>query len=240
MYRIAVCDDEDVFIKSMGKVVRTFFRESGREAKVTEYSDGKQLKRDILAGGMFHIVILDIEMPDISGMQLASVIKSRCRDAVLIFATAHERYAVSAYELSVFRYVLKGRLEEMLTRALAAAVQNLDIEEEKFYIIEKPDCVRRILQKDILYVYRSEKNAVIVTRDERIKVRKPLKDVYEALHEPQFFFADRGYIVNIGQIHSIRKSVLVMKNQDEILVSASHIQKARELVKQYWNKRMER
>lgn len=239
MYRIAICDDEDVFIKSMGEVVRTFFRESGKAVKVTEYPDGNQLKKDILAGELFHIVILDIEMPDISGMELASVIKSRCQDAVLIFVTAHERYAVSAYELSVFRYVLKSRMEEMLTRALAAAIQNLDIE-EKFYIIEKADCVRRILQRDILYIYRSEKNAVIVTRDERIKVRKPLKDVYEVLHEPQFFFADRGYIVNIGQIRSSRRNALLMKNQDEVPISVSHIQKAREMVKQYWNRRMER
>lgn len=240
MYRVAICDDEDVFLKSTGEVVKKFFREKGKEAQIAEYLGGMQLKKDILAGEVYHIAILDIEMPDISGMELSTVIKDKYQDTVLIFVTAYERYAIPAYELSVFRYVLKSRLEEMLTRALAAALQRLDIEEDKFFVIEKTDCVRRILQKDILYVFRSGKNAVIVTRDEKIKVRKPLKGVYEVLHEPQFFFADRGYIVNIRQICSIRRNTLLMKNQDEVPLSASHIQKARELVKEYWNRRMEK
>lgn len=240
MYRIAICEDSKEFLRKISELTKQFFRESEEDVKIEEYENGKWLKEDILEKKIFDIVILDIEMPDVSGMELASLLNKSFPEAVLIFVTAHMEYAIAGYEMSVFRYIPKSRLDEMLGNALAAACQKLNLQDTEVYIVHRPEGVFRIFQKEITYIYKEDKNAIIVAGDKKIKIRTALKNVFSELDQNRFLFIERGYIVNISQISSVEKDTVVMKNGIRLPIGASRIYETKKRVLEYWKERTHR
>ncbi|MEY8533208.1 response regulator [Blautia pseudococcoides] len=80
-------------------------------------------------GSHYDLILLDIEMAETDGMELAEKIKPFLPDVKIIFITSHLEYAIDAYELSIFRYVPKNDIEKRLTAAITDAVRLFLIEE---------------------------------------------------------------------------------------------------------------
>lgn len=238
MYQIAICDDDPKLLKAVSDVTETFFRRDTQKSKIKKYLKGLELKKDIMSGQRFDIIITDIEMLDISGLDLAAAIRKKDPDVILIFVTAYEKYAVVGYEFSIFRYVPKNMLSEKLPKALAAAKQKMENPNTDMYLVEKSDEVFPLPQKDILYIYREGKNSVLVTAKDTIKVRSTLIKTFEKLNPANFFFAERGYIVNIEQIASVQRDTLTMKNRTRLPIGPAYIQETKKRVADYWNGRM--
>lgn len=237
MYRIAICDDEPDSLQNIYELVEKFFGRVERQSVIEKYSNGVQLKNGIANGKFYDIILLDIEMPDISGMELAAFIRKKYSEVILIFITAHEQYAIKSFELMIFRYIPKSMIENMIDKALAAAIQKLDIQEGEMYIVEKANEIYSIAQNDIMYIYRDGKNAVICSKSVVLRTRKPLKDVFETLNQMSFIFVERGYIVNIAQIQAIEKDIVILKNQERIPISSSRIQEIKKRVVEYWKRK---
>ena len=73
---------------------------------------------DIQEQKHYDLILSDIEMPKMNGMELAGYIKSYLPQVFIIFITSHIKYAIDAYELSIFRYVPKNMITERLKPAL--------------------------------------------------------------------------------------------------------------------------
>lgn len=106
--------------------------------------------------------------------------------------------------------------------------------------MNRPEGVFRILQKEITYIYKEDKNAVIVAGAKKIKIRTALKNVFSELDQNRFLFIERGYIVNIGQISSVEKDVVIMKNGSSLPIGASRIYETKKRVLEYWKERTHR
>lgn len=119
---------------------------------LSTYTNGKDLFYDIQDGKRFDLLLLDIEMPGLSGMELAKRVHELLPDALMIFVTAHYKYAVDAYELHIFRYIPKNQLKERLPHALKDAVSLLEIQNTDSYIISSQNRLERIPYKEILYI----------------------------------------------------------------------------------------
>ncbi len=231
MYHIAICDDSADSLNQINTEVINFFKNSNNPFCIDTFSSGSALKNAIVFDiKIWHIIILDIEMPDISGMELAAFIRQRSSEAIIIFVTAYNQYAISAFELSIFRYIPKSVLHDKLKPALSAAVQKLDIQNSKFYLIESFREILTIPQKDIAYIFREKKYAILITKDTSFKIRKTLRKVFEDLDKDYFFFAERGYIVNLLHIHSLGSDRIILSNGKEIPVGSSHLQETRERI----------
>lgn len=101
----------------------------------------------------FNLCILDIEMPKLSGLEVARLIK----DAPVIFTTAYKEYAVEAFDLNAIDYLQKPIQKERLERAIAKAGQVLSFKEKKQYAQFNTDKGKAILWFDeIVYITTSE------------------------------------------------------------------------------------
>lgn len=110
--------------------------------------------------GFFDLLLLDIEMPEISGMELARRIHKKLPQSLIIFVTAYFKYAVDAYELDIFRYIPKNQLSARLMHAVADAAAILETQENQSYLISSQNRMERIPLKNILYLAREGKNGV--------------------------------------------------------------------------------
>ena len=137
MLRIAVCDDETAMAENNRTTLETVLKELGVAGEITVYTDSRNLLYDIAEDGFHYDLLLsDIEMPNISGMELAERIKPFLPDIRIIFITSHIEYAIDAFELSIFRYVPKSDTEKRLPAAIKDAVSLINLEADKCYTIQ--------------------------------------------------------------------------------------------------------
>lgn len=137
MLRIAVCDDEKTMVQSNTATLEAALKELGITGEITTYTNSRNLLYDITEDGFHYDLLLsDIEMPELSGMELAEKIKPFLPDIRIIFITSHIEYAIDAFELSIFRYVPKSDIAKRLPTAIKDAVSLINLEADKSYTIQ--------------------------------------------------------------------------------------------------------
>lgn len=235
MIRIAICDDEQDAVVLHEEMVKKSLQACGIGYKIATYTQSSNLLYDITDDGFFYdLILLDIEMPGVTGMEISEKIKPFLPNVKIIFVTSHLEYAIDAFELSIFRYVPKNNLDNRLVAAVTDAAKLIELEAGKEYAIQTSSRMEKIPYKDIYYIQRDGKNASIVSSIGISKVRKSLQQVYDELNTPEFIFIDRGYIVNIIQIMKISDGMAVLKNGEQLSISRSHLQEVKQQINRFW------
>ena len=236
MLSIAICDDEQEMVESHKQVVEECLRECSEIGQISTYTVSENLLYDISEDNAYYdLILLDIEMPGFSGMDVAGKIKPYLPDVKIIFITSHIEYAIDAFELSIFRYVPKDKREVKLPAAVRDAIKLLTLEGGKVYTIQSGSRLEKIPCKDILYIRKEGKNAELIDEKGSItRVRKSLQQVFDELGSEEFIFTDRGCIVNIIHVMQIKDSEAVMKNGEHLPVSRSHLQDVKLKINSYW------
>ena len=235
MIKVAICDDEEKSVTLHEQIVRDCLQSVGIGYEITTYTQSQNLLYDITDDAYFYdLILLDIEMPGISGMEIPQQIKGFLPNVRIIFVTSHTEYAIDAFELSIFRYVPKNNLEAKLSAAVIDAAKLIDLEAGQEYTIQTINRMEKIPFKDIFYVQRDGKNANIVSSSGTAKVRKSLQQLFAELNTPEFIFIDRGCIVNIIHIMKISDGIVVLKNGEQLPISRSHLQEVKQKINQFW------
>ncbi len=233
--KIAICDDEEKAIALDEEVVKRSLQQCGIGYEITAYTRSSNLIDDIADDHFFYdLILLDIEMPGISGMEIPEKIRAFLPNVKIIFVTSHTEYAIDAYELSIFRYVPKNNLDQKLAAAVTDAAKWIELLAGQEYTIQTSSRMEKIPFKDIYYIERDGKNASIISRAGTSKVRKSLQQVYEELNAPEFLFIDRGYIVNIVQVMKISGGTAVLKNGERLPISRSHLSEVKQQINRFW------
>ena len=235
MIQIAICDDEEGAVVLHEEIVKGSLLKCGIGYKITTYTKSTNLLFDITDDEYFYdLILLDIEMPHVTGMEIAKRVKSHLPNVKIIFITSHTEYAIDAFELSIFRYVPKSSIESKLASAIADAARLIELEAGQEYTIQTNSRMEKIPFKDIYYIHKDGKNASIVSNTGISKVRKSLQQVYEELQAPEFIYIDRGYIVNIIHIMKVSNGMAILKNGEQLPISRSHLQNVKQEINSFW------
>ncbi len=117
--RIVVCDDEATMLDALRRKIELFCAERGTACEVVCFCSGEEALREERAPD---ILFLDIQMPGLNGMEVASQMRGRYRNTILIFVTALSEYVYEAFDVGAFHYLVKpfqeSKLREVLGRAL--------------------------------------------------------------------------------------------------------------------------
>ncbi len=160
MLRIAICDDEDSAVAAHKKITEACLRQCGSAGEIVTYTAGDNLLYDITEDDFFFdLILLDIEMPGSTGMEIAAQIKSCLPNVKIIFITSHIEYAIDAFELSIFRYVPKDEIAKRLFSAIQDAIKLITLEDGKVYTIQTNSRLEKIPYREIYYIEREGKNA---------------------------------------------------------------------------------
>ena len=231
MIQIAICDDSEVTLQHLNQSVNTILKSNQEAAAITLYSSSESLNYDIEEGHFFDLILTDIEMPHMNGMELAATIRTYLSGALIIFITAYTKYALDAFELSAFRYIDKEMLPEKLPTAIRDAFRILHMQTDQYYPLSNTRMYRKLLLKDILYISREGKNSIFhLTNQTEIKERKSLNPVMEELNSSDFVFADRGIIVNLIHIVSIQDTMIELDNGEFLPASLARIKELKLLL----------
>ena len=104
--RIAICDDD----LSLDKQLRQFIHETYRDIDmlIDIYNSGEQFLNKISSSKIIYdLVLLDIEMNEVSGLKVATELKKTFSNTHIVFITSHDEFALTGYEVSAFRFLVK-------------------------------------------------------------------------------------------------------------------------------------
>ena len=126
MIQIAIADDDAVFLAKIEKYVRKYQEENNTDIQLTTFSDAKELIEGYHP--VYDIVILDIEMPGMNGMEAAEKIRQTDENVVLMFITNMIQYAIRGYSVGALDFVMKPvnyyTFSLKLTRAIGRIQKN--------------------------------------------------------------------------------------------------------------------
>ncbi len=235
MLYIAICDDDETMLELIRKNVRMLLKEKSLTAEITAYVQSREMQYDIQEGKFFDLILCDIEMPGIDGMELSAYMKNYLPDVLIIFITAHLQYAVDAFELSIFRYILKDSFKAKFRHAFEDAVHMIQMQSDQYYMARIAGRFEKIRYRRILYIQREGKYAVITCTDgTTVRIRKTLAQVYKELDDGDFAYAGRGDIINLSHVMGIADHMVRMEDGTQILASHTKLEQVKERLNDFW------
>lgn len=235
-----ICDDNPSAAQQAKEIAERAFYEKNISADISVYTDSGQLMFELDDNKQIDILILDIEMPKVSGFEIAEYVKKSNPNCLIIFMTSYVNYAVDGYELDIFRFVPKQDGDYRLKTALLDATGVIDLESKKSYFIERHDMCGMLPCKYILYITKRGKNSEIyhLKSKEPIKIRKPLAVVFEELDSNEFIYISRGCIANMANVQKVDRREWVCKNGDRVPISASLYAEIKEKLLDFWGRKI--
>ena len=111
MIYCAVCDDNRYYLKMIEPLLSDAFSSAGGKASFMMFSEPEALLSCVKEGKVFDVCFLDIEMPTVSGFEVAKLLREQNPACLIVFLTSHVECAIDAYELDVFRFLPKIDVE---------------------------------------------------------------------------------------------------------------------------------
>lgn len=212
MIRVAICDDEELYRERIKKCISKdfFVEEFSSGIAFLEENDRKK----------FDIVILDIDMPELKGVEVAERLRQKPWKQIVIFATNYDDYASRAFRLGVYRYVIKNNLEEEIAEALNSAVREIN-KNDTICAIKVKDVVHRISLRELLYAEKSGRVIKLHLWDGRgnFEIKISMRDLEEQLEPYGFVRVHIGCLVNIQNIMQEQNGRFIMDNGAEIPIA---------------------
>jgi DNA-binding LytR/AlgR family response regulator len=168
---------------------------------------------DILSSNQVDLLLLDIEMPGMTGLDLIKKLGNN--KPLIVFTTAKKEYAVEAFELNVVDYLVKPialpRLKQAVDKAqetLDSNKQELKVEEQGFVFVKDNGVLKRIAIDDILFLEAMGDYVKVHTPQKFHVVHATLKSIEEKLPSSKFIRVHRSYIVAINKIDYIQEGTI--------------------------------
>lgn len=236
MYRIVICDDDESCLKLTKERVREYCEEHDIDAEIATLSDNDLLMEYIVERRMFDAYILDVQMSTYSGLDIARQIKELSEEAGIIFLSAYPSYAVEACGMNVVRYVLKEQMDRELPLALDGLFRLLESPGGgKDYVISSQRKYVKLAQRDILYLYKEQKNVVFVQKDGREeRERTTLQEVFEKLDHAEMCWLDRGVILNLHHVRRVEEDRVEMTDGHVLVTNQAHTAELKKKLHERW------
>jgi len=232
--RVLALDDEEPALDELVWLLR-------QEERIGEViaSDSAAEALRILHERPVDAIFMDVQMPGLTGLDLARVLARFTTKPPVVFVTAHEQHAVDAFELNVVDYVLKPVRDERLDQAVRRVVRQIHGREpaassaDEAIVVELAGVSRLVPRSDVLYVEAQGDYARLHTASESHLVRVPLTTLADQWREAGFVRIHRSSLVALGHITEWRTEggrTTVVVGGHELVVSRRHTRALRDLL----------
>ncbi|WP_018589547.1 LytR/AlgR family response regulator transcription factor [Terrisporobacter glycolicus] len=204
MLNICLCDDEIDVLDCYSHKINEISYKHNYAFKIETFRNGESLIFDIEEDpNRFNIIIIDIIMKSINGIDTAKILRNRGYSGIIIFLTSSKEFALDSFEVEPLNYILKddsnNRFEDIFLKAAAQVDKNCN----KNIIISSKNQNKVVNLDRILYMESLNKKAILHNiYGEREEVNIVFKNIYEKIKEHGFIRCHKSYIINIEYVKS--------------------------------------
>ena len=204
--RFAICDDE---VDSIAAIVNYFQNREDINCEITEFTDGNILAKSYQKD-RFDVLFLDLEMPEISGIEIAEAIRKVDDWIIIVFVTSHSQYMKECFKCLPLGFVEKDRLEEDLDHVMKDVLTRLKQKRQTYCFKDNKEYVK-LYCDEIIYFEKINHYVEIHTKTECFRQRITLADLEKVVPKYQLFRISRGFLVNLDYIKKIEGYKLVLR-----------------------------
>lgn len=222
MLKIAVVDDDKKFIAIYKQIIASLFSEHHVKIELSDFSSGNDFIKS-LSVKKYDLVFMDIDMPEISGIDIAAELRNNDQNLDIIFVSAHPHFVFEAIRFTPYRFIRKTNFKaetkevvdsycsrtNMKFKMLSLELQNGDTLSERINDIIQFFSIRH----DIYYLLKNEREAKCLSR------KYSLSNLERLTKDYGFLRIHKSYLVNYRYIKSINAKSVVISNDDEIPIS---------------------
>ena len=205
---IAICDDEHTQIEYLQKVVLAWSNTTKHQVKLMTFPSAKAFLFEYSENKTFDILLLDIEMGEINGIELAKKLRSRHDNSQIIFITGYPDFISEGYEVAALHYLMKPVSEAKLRAVLDRAASNISAKETSL-LINTDDGIMRIELSDIMAAEVLSHDITLHTTDGLIHIRMSLNELISKL-DSRFVRCHRSSLVGLHHVKQITKTDVIL------------------------------
>lgn len=209
-FRIAVCDDMESDRRQVTDMAEQILQEAGIFHSISKYESAKALLADIEGGAQFQVLLLDVMMDEMDGMELAAALRKQKNKTTIMFISSNREMALRGYEVSAVRFLAKPVEMDKLKEALLYCCSVW--QEKKEILLPTDQGKRRTSFADIQYVEAFDRGTRFVLAGETLESRLKFSEVEAMLPKPAFLMCHRAFVVNLACVKYIRNYEFVLKN----------------------------
>lgn len=232
VYKIAVCDDNKIYHKYIEKCISTWEVKKGVSVKVVNYYSAEKFINEWEKNKDINLAILDIEMEEITGLELSKYIRKTDDEISIIFLTGYSEYVLEGYDVSALNYLLKPTTEEKIIETIDKAYDEWANEnnEEEFLMVKSGKEIVKVKLDNIKYFIMFSHYLDIVTTNGTIKWKKKIGDLEKQMEEKGFVRCHRSYVVNTRYIKELKKDEVILLDNTTIPISISRLNNVRNVL----------
>jgi two-component system LytT family response regulator len=232
MIKCLIVDDEQYAIDTLTQ----YINQTDDCSVLGTFTSPYAALRALEAGLLPDILFLDVDMPELSGMELAALIPPQI---AIIYVTAHGDYALKAFETNVFDFLLKPVSYPKFLKSIQKIKRVADLPVAKEiahhadYIFINPGIKGKVIKlyfSDILYVEGLKNYVVFNQQKEKFITYLTMKEIEEALPTPQFVRIHKSYIINFSKVIGAEGNMVILQNNLKLQVGGNYKERLRKLI----------
>jgi len=202
VYRIAICDDDESFVRLLSEQVSEILVDRGVDFDITAFPSGEALLNFINEkSAAFDLFLLDIYMKEINGVDAARTIRLTNDSAAIIFTTSSELHVFSGYEVQALQYLLKPINRQALSSALTVDLKRRY--ENRYFVFKAGGGTQKVPYDEIEYFESTMKSVKLVAKQGVYEIYDQISNLENTLPKLSFSRCHRGFIINFRQVAKI-------------------------------------
>lgn len=209
-YRLAICEDDDVTRKELHSLCHDILTEDGIGHEIMEFLSAQELERVLTEeSDPFDLLLLDIKMEGMTGMELAQLLRRRGDRVSIVFITGDENYLPEGYSVQPIHFLLKPISKGALANALRI---DWKINQQLKTVILRIGCQTVSLPlADIRYIESYNHNIIVHQTEGDRSYRFSLSKIEQQLPPGGFFRCHNSFLVNMQYIEEISRTELLLR-----------------------------
>lgn len=216
--KIVICDDD----KKIREQISSLIQKQTSDADIRLFSSSEE----ILSSGMeYDMYFLDIEMSDISGIELAKIIRRKQEErgthSIIIFVTGFKQYMEDAFDVNAFHYLVKPIREEKFNEVFSRAereIKNTSQYKGQYIIIKNGESRKKLLLNEIQYIESCDRKVSFHMDWGVVETYARMYDLENKLGNT-FFRCHRGYLVNLEKVTAYSANSITVINGDMVMLA---------------------
>lgn len=216
MIKISICEDEKEQQELLKTYIDQIFDGLSIKYKLEVFNSGEELLESYTKDT--NILLLDIQMGKINGMETARKIRQLDGKVEIIFITSLIEYALDGYEVRAYRYLIKPVKYENLKENIINCIKEVDIKNKYIMIKEQGNQIKLDIN-EITYIEVQRGTITIHTLNEVYKINETMSNIENEIACSRFFRCHKSFLVNLEHVKSIKQYVVILENSEEVPVS---------------------
>ena len=220
MIRIAVCDDEKKYLDEIKSILAQYESEKGLMFDIHAHESPSDLLDKIEAGDEYSIYILDIYMPGITGMSVATELRNMGVEAPIIFLTSSPDFALQAFGVNATHYILKPYDKSKVFFAMDKALHEIGMMRPEGIMLRIDGGYQNVLAKNIIFSEADDNyQRIHLVNEKYLYIRITMGELYDQLSGLNGFFKlGRSHVINLKHVVKFTSNKLLMTGDKELTI----------------------